>query len=383
MKKIFFLLFIVFLYDQSVACRYTVREIGFADFGTDQYALYFYKDQNTTEEQATNFRKISFAALLDANIVSEIIDVRAQSDHPAMKFYKSENPDNQLLALVAADGRFLNLTIDRNSSNFKEEIWSVLELVVSSSVREQVLSQIVGNYGIVVFVEGQDESENKAALQKIQDAMDEIKIMMKNMEKPVEQPPVLIVIPATEIENEKILLWALGWDDIPHAKPGITVLYGRGRQMGRLLPSDIINSNIIKNLLAFVGADCECGLDRSWILGRMIPIRWDSDRQAEIVKWHNFDAENPLIKAEMSQILSISPNKERTSHNADLSTNNLYGYTEKEFELVEGANSDQSGSTFSFLQKYSKPGLLIVLGFVLFVLLGGGVVFFRSHRRNE
>ena len=61
--------------------------------------------------------------------------------------------------------------------------------------------------------------------------------------------------------------------------------------MGKLLRKDLLKRIYVNNLLSIVGADCECGLERSWIMGAMLPLRWDKNKQNEVFKWHNFDAE--------------------------------------------------------------------------------------------
>ena len=380
-KVLLTILSLLILFSASKACRFTVREIGFADFGTDEYKLLFFKDKNSTDEQEDSFKKISYAALLDANVKSEIVNVQ-QSDHPLLKLYENSGPNIQKLALVSSSGEALELEIDRTAANFKEEVWSLLENVLSSPTREKILANIVQNYGIVVIVESVDKRENQHAHEMAKKAIEEIKIMMANMPKPVDVPPQVIVVENKDIETERVLLWGLGFDDVKESLPAITVLFGRGRQMGRLLPTDIIKSNIVRNLLAFVGADCECGLDRSWILGRMIPTRWESDKQREVIEYHQFDAENPLIKAEMSQILSISPSKERTQSNADLTAKDVYGYTEKEIDLITSSNEAPSGVANRTWLSPMNVSVMVVAGLLLLVVIVGGYILFNAQKRD-
>jgi hypothetical protein len=75
--------------------------------------------------------------------------------------------------------------------------------------------------------------------------------------------------------------------------------------MGPVLTGDDITTRKILNLLSIVGADCECGLDNSWKLGTMIPLRWDYAMQKRVAGLLGFDVENPMIKSEMSRILSV------------------------------------------------------------------------------
>jgi hypothetical protein len=61
------------------------------------------------------------------------------------------------------------------------------------------------------------------------------------------------------------------------------------------LPISIVNT---------IGLNCECGLDRKWMQGTMIPQKWDEDVQKQFADQLGFDPESPAIRIEMSQILS-------------------------------------------------------------------------------
>lgn len=380
MRQILYILGIASLLTETAfACRFTVREIGFADFGNDHYHLYFYKDSGTSDQQADFFRKICYAAFLDANVEAEVVDPLANPQHPALQHY---NPDEkvQQLALVSHTGDALMLTLDRRSANFAEEVWLLAERILSSKARAAVLDEIVSSYAVVLLVDGIDEKTNRRAQAMVDSAVTEIKNMMASMPKPVQKPPALVKVEYRDIESEQIFLWSLGYDMVKDELPAITVLYGRGRQMGRLLPAGLIGSHIVRNLLAFVGADCECGLDRSWILGPMFPGRWDSEKQQQVLAVHHFDAENPLIKAEMSQILSIAPNQERTARNAGLSVEGFSGYTENEIQLVNEsmAQPEVNGSQSSPI-RYSVYLLIIA---VVAVSIVATVIILKSKRRE-
>ena len=316
---------------------------------------------------------------MDANVKSKIVDVQ-NSESPLSQFYKKTGIDKQNLALVSPAGEVLQLEINRQAGNFREEIWTMLEQVISSPIREQVLEKIVKSYGIVLIVESEDVEANQLAFKMVNEAIEEIKTMMASMPKPVDVPPEIIVMENKNIKSEQILLWSLGYENVKESLPAITVLYGRGRQMGRLLPSEIIKSNIIRNLLAFVGADCECGLDRSWILGRMMPIRWELDKQRKVIQYHQFDAENPLTQAEMAQILSISPSKQRTENNADLSAEGIYGYTEKEIKLVTSSPGEEAGQQSVAENSPLTKSLIIISVFFLVVIIAG-FIFYKRNRK--
>ncbi|MCK4700312.1 MAG: hypothetical protein KAT38_08255, partial [Bacteroidales bacterium] len=167
------------------------------------------------------------------------------------------------------------------------------------------------------------------------------------------------------ISDENILIWSLGFDRAIIKSPEIAILYGRGRLMGPVLKNEQITKSNIFNLLSIVYADCECGLDRRWKLGTMIPLRWETKVQNELVKQLDFDVEDPMIRSEMSQILSVdistTTRKKELSNPLDY---NLFGYHEEPGESVEDTNSQQlSSSQIQDLYSSSKtrPFIKIVL----------------------
>ena len=160
--------------------------------------------------------------------------------------------------------------------------------------------------------------------------------------------------------------------------------------MGPVLQGEQITNRRLFNLLTVVGADCECGLDNSWLLGRMIPLRWEGSVQAEVLKMLDFDVENPLVKAEMSQILSIKPIPDDPMNPLD---NNLLGYSEGRFETdsitqqeskISASDIQKSFSeTSSFKNSPAFKTVLIGLGGLLIIVMVVGVFLFVRYRRKN
>jgi hypothetical protein len=349
------------------ACRYTVSEIGYADFGVDAYHLYLFKDDYVTKQQTVTFKRITQAALFDANIKPEVIDIKAEQDSSVLHYYQNrKNINAPHVAFVTPDDKVKYFCLSQDSVSYKESVWLLTEKIVTSPIRERILDQIVRCYAVVLLVEGSDVTENQKALTSVRAAVDEISRTMSAMPKPIEHPPLLIILKKEQIREEEILLWSIGWHEEISQEPAVAIFYGRGRSMGRLLQGELLRENVIRNLLSFIGADCECGLDRSWILGAMIPLRWNTTRQAEVAKVHNFDAENPLVKAEMSQILALAPSNVSKRGKSD-----LYGYSEKEIRLVmnQSATGKQvQESEISSL--FGRSWLWLVITFVLLTVTG-------------
>lgn len=158
--------------------------------------------------------------------------------------------------------------------------------------------------------------------------------------------------------------------------------------MGPVLQGDLISRDIIHNLLSIVGADCECGLDHSWILGRMIPLRWESSVQNELAKNLGFDIENPMVRSEMSQILSL---KQAHVKSLDPMGSSLLGYSEGELDIAKSPEKiskiPASEVRKSFYQtEKSKNNLVfktIILGFGGILLIVIVTLLFIQYKRKK
>lgn len=287
-------------------CRYTVRDVGFVDMGSPPYRLYGFVRNDTPEDIASTLKRVSVAALLDSNVESEIINIDEQPDHKAMQYFRSHTIESLPAAvLVSPDGKSLVLPIHAADKSFQETLWTGLESAVSSPARERLMQQVAQTYCTVVLIEGQNAAANARAKETVSAAIDEIASTMDQLPKPVEAPPHLITIASQTASREAVFLWSLGLSDPEITEPHVAVLYGRGRRIGPLLRGNEITRNRLLSVLSVIGASCECGLDRKWMLGTRIPLRWGSKTQAAVVKHLGFDAENPMVRTEISQILSI------------------------------------------------------------------------------
>jgi hypothetical protein len=370
------MIFMLFI-DIGTACRYTVREIGFADFGEDTYKFVLFKDKRISDTNTEIFKRISNAALLDANIAVHVIDVQKEKSSPLLAYYKrSDKGIFPNVLFISPEERVKTFRIS-NEEDFTQTIWNLIEKIVTSSARNKLLDHIVQSYGVLFFIEGTDSEQNMETRQLVEKAVAEIKLLMMGLSKPVQVPPEIITIKSHEIIEEDILLWSLGWQSLDRSKPALALMYGRCRRMGPLLKGAHLKEEIITNMLRFIGADCECGLDKSWMLGKMIPLRWDSKLKAAVFEQYGFDADNPMVVSEMSQILSIAP--ERVNRSVD--TDVLYGYSESVQRIsmlanekdVEQSLVDSDESAFGV-----KETLIFTVFVFLAIIIVGAIIYFRA-----
>lgn len=395
-KSFYGTLFIAFLIGvfyplNTSACRYTIREIGFSDIGSMPYHIYVFTRSDMPEDDISTIEKLSFALLYETNVKLEIVNVDKEKDSITQYYLDKYNIQSFPSALfVFPEGESMICSFSYPGRSFNESVWLLLENLVSSAFRKSIIDQLLRSYCVVLVVEGKNTSKNINAIREANEAIREISKMLDQMPKVVNSPPGILIIPHEKTHKERILLMSLGIKIEEAIEPFVAIIYGRGRIMGPVLQGDQITKRKVFNLLTVVGADCECGLDHFWILGRMIPLRWESSVQSELAQFLGFDVESPLVKAEMSQILSVKPVSENPLNPVE---DNLLGYTEGKFEIEKSSQDIPRISASDIRKSFSqttpiKNNLVfrtILLGFggILLVVLVAGVFLFLRHKRRN
>ncbi|MGE3309665.1 MAG: hypothetical protein AB7O66_06820 [Limisphaerales bacterium] len=307
----------------TLACRYSVRDTGFVDLGSEPYRLILHRGPETPSPIPTDFEQAAAAVLLDANV--RFTSQPSAEGTPSRLTLRS--PDGRELPLALLDGP------DRPSS--RAEIVELLERAVASPTRTQLHDELLRAYAVLVLVEGSDAEANRRARQTLAEAISAITRLLPAMPKPVDVPPRILTIPERSATAESVLLWGLGMDPKPTRDPRVAVAFGRGRLVGAPLEGALITRTVVQDRLALIGQDCECDLDRASLQGPVIPARWDTARQRAAAAALGFDPENPLIRAEISRIVlkgPANPGARRTSSSAFDAL--ALGYSEEPIELA-------------------------------------------------
>jgi len=368
------------------ACRYTIREIGFSDIGSRPYLIHIYTDSDFPVEQITTIRELSLVLLKETNISLEIINVDEGMDSLAQ--YHLEKHDIGTIpsaVFFSPEGESLPLSMEFPGRSFQESIYLLFETLATSDIRESVIDQLLQSYCVVLVIEGSDPSLNSHAVRATNDAVSEISLVLDQMPKEVNALPAVMVVPHQKILDERILSMGLGIEPEEAREPHIAIIYGRGRILGSVLRGEEINKHSLYNLLAVVGADCECGLDQSWILGKMIPLRWESSAQTELAWSLGFDVENPMVKSEMSQILSVKPPSDPFM---DPLGGNLLVYTEGELKIEKDPGKKNRISAYQIRNSFHRQDnpviriLIFGLGGILLVVFAALVILLIRRGRN-
>ena len=396
-KTVGVFLFSFFIYSINVlGCIYNVRDIGFADLAPHPYRLFCYIQDVTPQNTIVSLKQISYTAFLDSNIEAEIVNVDQDKDHPSLDYFRFQDIESFPAAILRSPvGRSLILPLSATPEFFDRRVRATFQNAVSSPLREEILDRIVRAYCIVLLIEGQDETENNRAHEVAARAKAKIEKIMGQLPKRIEEPPRIIVLPQNKIPEERILLWSLGLDedqlDIPH----IAVLYGKGRRIGPLFSGEKITGDRLYGLLSLIGLSCDCGLEKRWMMGPLLPLRWDKKVRSEVVKFLGFDAENPMVKTEMSSIISLDLFNQAMDDRLRESLGDILDeYSENSFEFDAESDSERVSPAklrelTSSPADQARPGsplkiILYASGVLALIILGGGsLILIRAGRKRR
>ncbi len=266
----------------ATLCRYTVRDVAFVDLGDESYRL----ELRVPAPDAETLGVVA-SSLLDTNVRYEVNELEA--------------PDVEA-TLHHPDGR--SLEVDLWSGGSLDAV--KLNGVSASPLRDQLLDEVFTHYAFCLFVEGEDAEKNARAREVIDGAFTELGEIYAQMPKAVGERPRLTTLPHARRSDERVLLFGLNIDEAGK-EPALAILMGRGRRVGPVLIDEQISPTAVFGILNAVGQSCECDLDRSWMQGPRVPLRWDVAAKERVVQDLSFDAESPFVKTEISGILARGP----------------------------------------------------------------------------
>ena len=302
MKKLATLLsFVVAM--NAFACRFNVRDVGFVDLGSEKYRLLIFVPDGTPAAEMDSLKSIAYATYLESNVKAEVLSANAAAKNELASFLPADLKQAQAV-LISADGkRSLPVSLAVEGKPLSVSAWDGLESVFDSPRRNAVVSKVYEHYGVILIVEGKNADENLRIRKMADTVVVSITSKMNMLEKEIREPPVVEVISAKEFASEKAFMWSLGITEVAET-PQVAVLYGRGRIIGPVLRDARLDEQALTAIVKTIGLNCECGLDRKWMQGTMIPQKWDEEVQKRFADQLGFDPESPAIRIEMSQILS-------------------------------------------------------------------------------
>ncbi|MGQ7870932.1 hypothetical protein [Sunxiuqinia sp. sy24] len=358
---IFILLFMVSVF-QVDACRFTVREIGFSILSQDIYTIAVI-DENANAGKA--LWKTFHEKNRDCNLRLEVLSPRSDLQHPIVKSVQQKGIKFPCTVLVAPDGRIFQFD--------EKDISTVYDEVLESALGQKLRRDFPDVFAVVVWIEGENEAENRVIADQVQHECEAIENIMPGMPKIVEKGPLTIAVTKDDFQNESVLLWSLGLETIP-VSPVAFVLYGRGRMIGKALDFKEIQEGVLYNHMSMIGADCECGLDKKWMLGNQVPLLWDQGSRQYLAKLVGFDVDNPMILAEMSRILAKETLSDETGSVAfapeTINLDEVFGAEDKSVDQIQEEQIPVENS--------KKVLLVTIVSILLGVLIVAGFLYYKK-----
>jgi len=285
----------------AMACRYSVREVGFVDLDEAPYQFYLYPGDAPADVVA-RVKRAAYTAFIDAHVLIHEVGPDSQPETDYAKRHHLETFPAGVF--VAPEGQSLPVTFPEAALADDDGLLALLHPLVTSPKRDVLLEKVIEPFCTLLLIHGDDEKLNVTTKARIEAAIVELTDNMDQLEKGTEVPPQLVELTIAERATEAPLLWSLGLSPTVMTEPRVAVLFGRARRMGSILRGDRVSQESLMEVMTLIGASCECGLDRKWMQGPMLPLEWDSTDQAELAAHLGFDPESPLVKTEISQIIA-------------------------------------------------------------------------------
>jgi hypothetical protein len=287
-------------------CQYNVRDVGFVDLENEPYVCYALVNPDTPAAWTSNLAQTASSLFTDTNLRFELLGGDDAAMPPALKeLDRAERRQRPFAVLVSPDGPVLPVSFGE-AARPSAPPDPVLEGLVTSPLREQIVRQACESYAVVLLLEGTEPAQNARARQAIQSAIDQTAGQLKSLPKAIAQPPSLVVLDQAAAPREQVLLWSLRADGDKARETRAAVIYGKARWIGPLMRGEEISDGNLTRIMSIIGADCECGLDLSWTRGTRLPVRWGEAVRRQAAKSLGFDPESPMVQAEVGRILEKS-----------------------------------------------------------------------------
>ncbi len=294
--------------ESTSACKYTVRDVAFVDMDGSWYELVLLLDDETPTDITKVIKATAIEGLAESNVQFSVVDIDNNATQTQLALLRSHEIDRFPAAvLVAPDGRSKQISLPDLKSEQSVALRNTIQSLVSSALRESLLEKLVDLHSAVLIIESDDSKQNERALAMVEDAIERVEATLPDLPKPIEVPPQVWAVDKEEAQREEILLWSLGVDVSASDVPQIALVFGRGRNLGQVIKLSEDAERELLHALAVAGLDCECELDRSWMQSPMFPHVWTVAHETQAAKSLGFDPGHPLVKVEMSRILSRGP----------------------------------------------------------------------------
>jgi len=329
----------------ATACKYSVRDVGFVALDQKYYELRLITSGEMSEEELSQMEQQLSSLLRDTNILVTIAGVESgeTTQKEREQFQKSKQTVAFLVdrfSMKESEQTFRELFLQpinlADQQAVSEMVWSLSR----STLRDKILEASLKAHSVLLVVEGTGEEANQSAWQLGKQVSADVKETLPDLPKLIEQPTVILNVSTEERQEERVLLWSMGCRIDDETTTYVLPLFGRGRLLGEPLLVPGTSATELVTILGYVGQDCECELDRSWMQGKMFPHRWDEGIQEQAAKTLGFDPGNPLVMTEITRILARGPGVRRNLQVGQVTETDLIELDHENAENVSKETAD-------------------------------------------
>ncbi len=385
-----------------VACPYSFRQAGFVELDPRPYSACFVVRETTAGRESLSqwIREASLEVLMASNVVATTVDIDQEPSHRAAELCESQGIATfPAVLLFSPDGEGMVVAEARQDGASKDWVTSQLGKMVRSPFREKIARSIVRDWCVVLLVEGEDAEQNRRARAEIESAARRITGSITETGLTVQDGPrILPLFPGGA--QERVLLWSLGLEG-EEAGPAAVVLFGRGRQLGSVFKGPLMTADALYEAFYLLGRRCVCTVDRRWLSGRSIPLKFPAWFEDEVLRRAQIDVSSPEVKLQVApgmRWLSGYPAPEGEGNGSTpLGTGTMVtgplGYT----EIALGTDDGGAGATspvphvalrparptglgFSFATQVKRIMFFLVVALVVAAVLGTVAVLLKGRK---
>lgn len=311
MRSFISLLTTLYLANLVAACDYTVRDIGFVEFGPPNLRLIVLFHDRLDETQLREVQRELNEQATESNCrawnlnfqCGTLANLNEPTDEQRAWLRDSDRDWSCWLRRSGGESRLLEEASIEQRPSWAKLLEDHLQLPLSQTFLEQALD----SFAQLVLFESARVGNNERAERVIAQAIAALGKAASLLPRPITQPVRVIRVAASERTKHATLLWAMHNQELPLDVPSLVTLYGRGRLAGPALQSDAIEVETLLAQLVLVGQACECGTQRNWVQYPHLPIAWPEDLQAEMAHHVGFDPRSTLVIDEVKRIIQRGP----------------------------------------------------------------------------
>lgn len=291
-------LLLVATWSRAIGCPYSVRQVGFAMPRSGPYQVFVFVDDKLENPDELG-RAFDAAAIVlhESNVEAKIVNVDRQGDHEALT-YREDASAERLPAAVLVSPQQKALAL--GAVDTSKDLRALLDRVVASPRRDDLVQTIVEHWCVVLLVEGGQSKEDALAKREIAAAIEAFGGSGAKGGRPGTKPPHLLVVPNGD--EELVLLWSLGLQDGRTRSPQAVVLFGPGRQFGPLLGGPSITQSRLLGILNALVVNCACTTDTSFLSSPVVPLVWGEDMQERVRVHVGLDPRDPVVKMNLARL---------------------------------------------------------------------------------